>query len=173
MKKRNIILSILLMLTLVFFAACGSKTSKETSDDSLKTMSFQHSSPGNNVIYTFYYEDGSDEVLKQETINTMSYEMFGVDSAEEAKEKVAPFVEQYQGLKGVEHEISYEDTYLKEFVMVDYSQVDLKEVKNIVGFELDNENATYISLEQSTAPLKAQNSGFEEVKDGKFKEFEE
>ncbi|MBJ8325410.1 DUF1307 domain-containing protein [Streptococcus pacificus] len=166
MRKKQIILGLIMTAMLAILVACGSKTSKTES------VSYQSNQKGVDNRVTYYYEKGTDEVTKQEAVTQMSYDFLAVKNAEEAKKKLESFTSMYEGIEGITEDVKFEESSLTETVTIDYTKVNFAELSEIPGIDAVNlENSDYISLDQSVQLIKQQ--GFEEVKDGKFKKFEE
>ncbi|MGT2771438.1 YehR family protein [Streptococcus marimammalium] len=171
MKKRNLIFSLLLMLSLVILAACGKGINQNDSNKEKSVSYFQSSQPGIDIRMTFYYDEKKDIVLKQETNTQLSYAAIGVSTAEEAKKYLNPITSQYEGIDGVTDQIEYGEEHVVEYLVMDYEKIDLKDLANIPGLLSSNfEDPEYISYKQTLEFLKK--SKFKEVKDGKFKEFQ-
>ncbi|MCU9533618.1 YehR family protein [Streptococcus sp. CSL10205-OR2] len=190
MKTKKIILSVLSFFALVVLVACGSggnqeNTKSDSEEVSTKTTTiekkdseksqeigyFQSLVPGIDTQITFYYEASTDMVLKQETHTQASYKALGVTTIDEAKEALAPIFSQYEGIDGITHTVDYGDEYIIENLVLDYENLDINDASKLPGFLSDgNNNATYVSYTKSADLLKE--SGFEEVKDGKFKDFQ-
>ncbi|MBJ8325409.1 DUF1307 domain-containing protein [Streptococcus pacificus] len=166
MKRNKTLISFLLVIVMIILNACGSK------EKTIESIAFQNAIPGRDIRYIFYYEKGSDKIVKQESITIFSYSAFGVDSQEEAKALLDPLSKDYEAIKGVTQTVEYETDYLTEKIMVDYSKVDLKQLKDDPRFEIEGEDADYFSLTRSVKPFRNKTSGFVEIKDGNFKEFQ-
>ncbi|MCU9533619.1 DUF1307 domain-containing protein [Streptococcus sp. CSL10205-OR2] len=165
MKKKKWL--VVLLATIMFLlTACGSK------EKEIASIGYQNSIPGRDIRYIFYYEKGTDKIVKQESITTFSYQAFGVASKEEAKELLDPLSKDYENLKGVTETVEYEKDYFREKITVDYLKINLKQLKDDERFEIEEENADYFSLAKSTKGFRNENSGFVEVRDGHFKDFQ-
>lgn len=71
--------------------------------------------------------------------------------------------EEFQGIKGVEHEIEYGEESATEQLSVDYGTASLSEVARLTGstFDAEAEDGGKVGLEQSRKTLE--DAGFEEV----------
>ena len=149
MKK---ILSVIFLVTmsLVIFVGCGSKNEEAKEAQTTYFMESQ----GLTVEMTYYHT--GDKVTKQTSVNTFPYESIGIESKEEAEEKLASTVEQYQGVKGLEHSIDYQDTQVVEVLTIDYKEVDLDEISKIPGMQDSGKAGGTISLEQISKQLEKQ-----------------
>ncbi|MBJ8349340.1 DUF1307 domain-containing protein [Streptococcus zalophi] len=166
MKRNKILISFFVVIIIIILSACSPK------EKEIESIAYQNAMPGRDIRYIFYYEKGSDKIVKQESVTIFTYDAFGVASKEEAKELLEPLSKEYETIKGVTQAVEYETDYLKEKIIVDYSKIDLKQLKENPRFEIEGEDADYFSLTRSVKPFRDKNSGFVEVKDGKFKEFQ-
>lgn len=137
------ILTILSAILLIFLAGCSSK-------DGSKTYVLEKS--GVKTEITVYYE--SDKVTKQTTVNTMNYEKMAV-TKDELKDVAMPVSEKYQGIDGVEQKIVFDDDKAVETLTIDYTKVDLKELKDLPGMDIDTDVES-VSLKDTEESLLSQ-----------------
>lgn len=129
-------------------------------DGEEKTRTFKAEEPGIEATITYYYQ--GDDVKKQTTENVIEYEAVGLESKDEAKEMFDPESEQFQGVDGVTHEMTYEDDHAIETLEVDYENLDFDEARSLPGMMFEEGAEEYgISMEQSAQMLL--NEGFEEI----------
>ena len=137
------ILTILSAILLIFLAGCSSK-------DGSKTYVLEKS--GVKTEITVYYE--SDKVTKQTTVNTMNYEKMAV-TKDELKDVAMPVSEKYQGIDGVEQKIVFDDDKAVETLTIDYTNVDLKKLKDLPGMDIDTDVES-VSLKDTEESLLSQ-----------------
>ena len=138
------ILTILSAVLLIFLAGCSS------SKDGSKTYVLEKS--GVKTEITVYYE--SDKVTKQTTVNTMDYEKMAV-TKDELKDVAMPVSEKYQGIDGVEQKIVFDDDKAVETLTIDYTNVDLKKLKDLPGMDIDTDVES-VSLKDTEESLLSQ-----------------
>lgn len=148
MKKWLMIsLTLLVSITLV---ACNS-------DDNTVTLQTEQ----NGVIMKIAYKGDGDEVIEQTADNVMPYEALNVTTKEEAQKILAPVVGEYAKVKGITHNMDYQDDKVVESLKIDYEIADPEEVSQLVGTTFEGDISEGISLKKSVEALQAQ--GFEIV----------
>lgn len=132
-------------------AGCGDKE---------ETKTFKADINGVEMSLTYTYS--GDKVLKQTAENKIAYSSLGATNEEQAKTVLGPISQKYQGVEGVDEEISYKDTYAEETVKIDYSKADSAKLQQLLGAMSTGDVSKGVSMKQSQALLEAQ--GFKEVK---------
>ncbi|SMG15488.1 YehR family lipoprotein [Paenibacillus aquistagni] len=142
MKKVLGVLSFVILI--IGLVGCGG--AKEESS------TYTLSAAGTEIEVTYYYKN--DEVTKQTTNSTVAYASMGAANKEEAETIIEPLAKQYENVKGIKHEVEYQEDKLVEKTEVDYTKADLKEVSRLTGsmFE-DAEEAGFVSMKKSEEML--------------------
>ncbi|MDO4871598.1 MAG: DUF1307 domain-containing protein, partial [Candidatus Saccharibacteria bacterium] len=106
------------------------------------------------------------------TENYISYKSLGFndDQKEAAREHVESLYKDYKDVKGVKEEYSFDDTGVKESVVVDYTKADLEELSKIPGMNLSGDVGSAKKISMKTSGEWLEKNGFKEVKEGKFEE---
>lgn len=163
MTKRKLVLGLFSFVALMTLMACGKATA-------LEKAYFQKMTPSVDVRLTYYYDKKSDKVIKQTTQSTILYSKMQAENKEQAKAKLDPVSQKYQGVKGFKESIQYEDTYLVEKLVVDYRKANIKELSKVEGMAFSTNNPeefNYVSYKRSEEMLLK--GGFTKVKKGNFK----
>ena len=119
-------------------------------------------SQGGAATTVTYYAEG-DNVTKQTTENVVDYEASGIADRDEAEKTVGGLVDQYKGIKGVDHSIEFGDTELTETVTITYADLDVAKLAEATGADTgqDPEDARKVSLKEAVKTLT--DAGFTEV----------
>ncbi|MEX2804840.1 DUF1307 domain-containing protein [Streptococcus sp. H31] len=164
MKKRlYLFLGLALSLLAVFtLTACGSKQTE--------SVSYQRISDNDDSRETLYFKEGSDEMIKQVTVYTVTYQGMEVAGKDEAKDLFENDIYRaYKNLDGVDLSFDYSDTKATMTMVLDYAKVDLSQLAD-ADENPDLKQADYLSIKQTEENLK--NAGFEKVTDNKFQELQ-
>jgi len=113
-------------------------------------------------------EHKGDKAISNQTTTTIYYKEAGV-TKDQLKEMIDKYDEEYKDVKGFTHSAEYKDDYMVEKTTLNYEKADLDQLieKKLVTTQKDKK-VDYISY-KSTVDLMKQ-SGFKEVKNGKFEE---
>lgn len=142
---------ILILVLALFLTACGS--------ESTRTFALKQ----DGITTTMVYTTKGDKVTKQTTENIVQYDLAGITSKEQAQEIFAPLVEQFQDIKGITHQLEYEDSKAIETLAIDYEIADYDDIKNLPGMEFSKDPKDQgVSMKKSIEILEKQ--GFKEVK---------
>ncbi|KXT84902.1 DUF1307 domain-containing protein [Streptococcus panodentis] len=164
MKKnaiKTLFLSFVAVFSLFLLAACGSSTKKGYFQYIDKT-----SMRDSRITVTYQ----GDKVTTNETTNIVYYESSGM-TKEDVKEQTDSYANLLKGIKGVSYKVEYKNDYAQEKLSIDFSKANIKELqsKNLIETS-GNQEADYISYKETQKLLK--NTGYSEVKDGKFENLE-
>lgn len=153
MKKKTMSSVLCLMVLVLVLSACGK--------GEVLTKSYEKEENGASIVITYKYQ--GDIVNVQSTDSKIPFSALGVTTKEEAEELLNPMVEQYKGVKGVTHKITYSDSEAVESLSVNYEEADFKELNAKLGtnFPESSKNAK-VSLKKSEDDLKL--SGYVEKK---------
>jgi uncharacterized lipoprotein YehR (DUF1307 family) len=146
MKKKTMSSVLCLMVLVLVLSACGK--------GEVLTKSYEKKSNEGEIVISYKYQ--GDIVNEQSTENKVPFSALGVTTKEEAEELLAPLVEQYKGLKGVTHKITYSDSEAVESVTVNFEEADFEQLRDVIGMDLgsgSNKNIK-ISLKKSEDDLK-------------------
>lgn len=133
-----------------------------------KQVHYQRFSGGTDTRLTYYAR--RDKVTRQETRNTILYSALGVTDKEGAQQILGPLSKRLQGVDGLTEKISYKETYAQEKIVIDYSKVDVEEIRNLPGMRYSaSAKSNNISLKKSEELLKR--NKFVKITDNKFKKF--
>lgn len=141
---------IALLSIILVVSACGASektTTYELKEDGLES--------------TIDYTHKGDEVVKQSTKNTVTYDVYGFTSKDEAESSLLPYTEVYEDLKGIEYNIEFNDDEFVEEITIDYTAVDFDQLEDIEGFEFEGDTGNGISLKETQKLIEAE--GFKEV----------
>ena len=92
----------------------------------------------------------------------MPYTSLGVTTKEDAQAILDPIAAEYQGHDGLTEKIDYKEDHLVEVVEIDYSVVNVEEIRDIAGMVFEGDVSNGISLKRSEEMLLEQ--GFTEKK---------
>ena len=143
--KKHLKMITLLAAFAILLVACGAK--KEES----KTFVLD-----NGIIsteLTYYYV--GDKVTKQTTDTILKYGQPGLENKEQVMEKFGPIVEKYQGIEGIEHNVEYGETEMKESLSIEYAKVDFEKLKNLEGISFAGDPKNGVSMKKSEEMLLA------------------
>ena len=106
------------------------------------------------------------------TTTTVLYSAIGANSKDDAKLMMeAQGSADWDGIKGITHEVEYKDDRFIETTSVDLNKVDLATLNELLPIETDDGKIPeYVSYKLTKDNFL--NQGYTEVKDGKFKELE-
>ena len=163
MKLKKIVVGLLALLGAVVLVACGTGT-KKSADFQLLTQG--QSDIRNHIEYQ------GDKMTLLKTTTTVLYSAIVANSKDDAKLMME---EQgsgdWDGIKGITHEVEYKDDRFIETTSVDLNKVDFDKLGELIPLQTANgEKAKYLSYKLTKENFL--NQGFTEVKDGKFKELE-
>ena len=163
MRLKRIILGLLALLGAVVLVACGTGT-KKSADFQLLTQG--QSDIRNHIEYQ------GDKMTLLKTTTTVLYSAIGANSKDDAKLMME---EQgsadWDGIKGITHEVEYKDDRFIETTSVDLNKVDFDKLGELMQLQTANgEKAKYLSYKLTKENFV--NQGYTEVKDGKYKELE-
>ena len=163
MRLKRIVLGLLALLGAVVLVACGAGT-KKSADFQLLTQG--QSDIRNHIEYQ------GDKMTLLKTTTTVLYSAIGANSKDDAKLMME---EQgsadWDGIKGITHEVEFKDDRLIETTSVDLNKVDLATLNELMPIETtDGKIPEYLSYKLTKENFL--NQGYTEVKDGKFKELE-
>lgn len=162
MKLKKIILSVFALLGAVVLVACGTSATKNTAD-------FQLLVPGQSDIRNHIEYQGDKMTLLKST-TTVLYSALGANSEEDAKKVMEEHGSaDWDGIKGITHEVVYKDDRFIETTSVDLNKVDFDKLGELIPLQTANgEQAKYLSYKLTKDNFITQ--GFKEIKDGKFEE---
>lgn len=130
----------LLLGVLVFLVGCSKS-------DALETTVFESKDGGVQTVLTYYHS--GDDVKKQTADNVIPYASIPVETKEEAQEILEPFVTQFKGIKGITHEMTYNDDHAVEHLEIDYETLNFDKARSLPGMTFDENSENGISLEKS------------------------
>ena len=122
------LLSVIVIVGALVLTAC-SLSAKE------QKVSYEKEENGIKIVLTYYAK--GDKVTKQTSENTIPYSALGVKSADEAKERLKDVLKSYNDVKGVKDELTYGEDAVTEKVEINYTVVDMKKAKKLVGVSTD------------------------------------
>ncbi len=162
MSIKKALLGVLAVFATVLLVACHA-----SKNNASQTADFQKLTAGKSD-YRIHLVYQDDKVSKIVSTSTVLYSTIHADSADVAKQEMEQKgASKYDGIKGVEHKIDYQDDRLVEKVSVDVSKVDLNANASLLGIVgKENGRLDHISFQQSQQNIKAQ--GYTEVKDGNY-----
>lgn len=113
-------------------------------------------------------EHKGDKAISNQTTTTIYYKEAGV-TKDQLKEMIDKYDEEYKDVKGFTHSAEYKDDYMVEKTTLNYEKADLDQLieKKLVATQKDKK-VDYISYKSTFDMMKQ--SGFKEVKNGKFEE---
>ncbi|MBP1906114.1 uncharacterized lipoprotein YehR (DUF1307 family) [Paenibacillus turicensis] len=153
MKKKTMSSVLCLMVLVLVLSACGK--------GEVLTKSYEKEENGASIVITYKYQ--GDIVNVQSTDSKIPFSALGVTTKEEAEELLNPMVEQYKGVKGVTHSITYSDSEAVESLSVNYEEADFKELNAKLGTNFpESSKKAKVSLKKSEDDLKL--SGYVEKK---------
>lgn len=119
------------------------------------------SADGATLTVTYVAE--GDDVVEQTTENIVVYAESGIANRAAAEEQVGELVEQYKGIRGVDHAIEFGETELVETVTMNYTDLDVEAFAKATGAGAEEDPAavTKVSLKEAVASLTG--AGFTEV----------
>ena len=163
MKKqtwKSIFLSLIAIFTLFLLGACGQQ--------SVQKSYLQAINQEKKTDVRITLEHKGDKAISNQTTTTIYYKEAGV-TKDQLKEMIDKYDEEYKDVKGFTHSAEYKDDYMVEKTTLNYEKADLDQLneKKLVTTQQDKK-VDYISY-KSTVDLMKQ-SGFKEVKNGKFEE---
>ncbi|KRL00487.1 DUF1307 domain-containing protein [Liquorilactobacillus capillatus] len=133
-----------------------------------KQVHYQRFNNGTDTRLTYYARQ--DKVTRQETKNTILYSALGAVDKESAQQVLDPISKKFQGIKGLSQKITYKKTYAEEKLTIDYSKVNLDDVRHLPGMRYTSgTESNNISLKKSETLVKRHN--FVKVTDNKFRNF--
>ena len=148
------LLSVAVAVGLIILTAC-SLVAKE------QKVRLEKEENGVKIILTYYAK--GDKVMKQTFENIIPYSEIGVKTADEAKEQLEEVAKSYNDVKGVKDELTYGEDAVTEKVEINYTVVDMKKAKKLVGVSTDGGDISKgVSLKNSIKLLKDQ--GYKEKK---------
>ena len=151
MKRISGFIGVLILV--IILAGCSGGT------ESTRTFVLER----DGVTTTMDYIFKGDKVKKQTTENIIDYALVGLASKEEAKQLFDPLIQEFQNIKGLTHEMVYEDSKAIESLIVNYEEVNFEEIQNLQGMSFDTDaDIKGISMKKSAELLESQ--GFTEVK---------
>ena len=117
----------------------------------------------NGITLQMEYTYKGDTVLQQKATNTMPYAIFPVENKEDIHFLLDRLSEPYQGIKGVEQSIDYQEEQAVETVMIDYGELDFDLAKGIDSIFTDGaDSEKKVSMQAVEKWLLEK--GFEEIK---------
>ena len=133
-----------LLMLMIVVSGCGGSGESKT---------YIQNTKGVSVELTYYYD--GDKVTKQVATNTIDYTELG-QTKEDIKMLLDASSKAYQGIKGVEESVKYDDNKAVETLTIDYEKVDFEVLQNLPGVTLDQETLTskQVSLEKTEVLLK-------------------
>ena len=142
MKK--VLSMVALLMLMIVVSGCGGSGESKT---------YIQNTKGVSVELTYYYD--GDKVTKQVATNTIDYTELG-QTKEDIKMLLDASSKAYQGIKGVEESVKYDDNKAVETLTIDYEKVDFEVLQNLPGVTLDQETLTskQVSLEKTEVLLK-------------------
>ncbi len=105
---------------------------------------FFNAANGVEVKVTYYYK--GDVVLRQDVHNKMTYAIAGVSNKEEAQRRFEQISNAYKNAAGVKETIDYQDDYVTENIVVDYTKANIGELCKLPGTSMTDCNAQYLSM---------------------------
>ncbi|MET3558347.1 uncharacterized lipoprotein YehR (DUF1307 family) [Streptococcus rupicaprae] len=159
MKLRKLLVGLVALLGAIALVACGAKTG---------TADFQLITEGQMDIRN-HLEYQGDKITLLEITTTILYSAMGVNSKEEAME--AQNIGAWDGIKGVDHKVEYQDDRIVEVTSIDLAKADPDVLGELMPIESANgEKVDYLSFKMTKENFEK--LGLKEVKDGQFKELE-
>lgn len=146
----------LLTIMMAFILLAGFTTGK----DDLKEKVFVGEAHGMEIELTYYYK--GDRVLKQKTVNKLTYESLGVEDEEGAREILDPISETMQDTEGLKEKLEYKEDHVIETVELDFEKGDIDELAEVANLETEGDLDEGISMKKSEEFLLEQ--GFKEKK---------
>lgn len=116
----------------------------------LDTAVFTQESSGRTTVLTYYAV--GDEVVRQQTVNTVEYEAAGIPDQAALEGLLDGMAEQFDGLKGLEYSVEYGEKHATERLSVDYRVANIRELAKLTGSEFTGTDEP-VSLEMSRKML--------------------
>jgi uncharacterized lipoprotein YehR (DUF1307 family) len=147
MKMKKVASVTCLMVLLLVLSACGK--------EEVLTKIFERQENDSVVVFTYKYQD--DTVIEQTANIIQPYSELGLTTKEEAGKEMAPVIEQYKELKGVTFNITFCESQVIQYIMINYEKADISELSKVAGKSFDtNDNKKRISMKGSEELLKNQ-----------------
>lgn len=126
---------------------------KEVNPKAVKTCHFLKERPGEITLATYRYQ--GDRVLQQRTQTIVAYSQLGYGNRYAAMKDstITKIVKDHQGIKGLKHQVRYEDHYLVETVTVDYRKANEKKIKQAFPTFSLKGNGQGVSFKQTSRYL--------------------
>ncbi|AXQ78423.1 DUF1307 domain-containing protein [Streptococcus chenjunshii] len=164
MKKALYLILGLTLSVLAFsvLTACGSKKTE--------SVSYQKISEVDDSRETLYFKEGSDEMTKQVSVYTVTYQGMEISGKEEAQNLFENDVySAYKDLDGVDLSFDYTDSEVTMTMVLDYAEVNLSKLAD-ADENPELKKADYLSVEQTSKSLEE--NGYTKVKGDNFQELQ-
>lgn len=145
------VLAAILVIVAVFVVIKGNEE---------QVVTYKYEEDGMTTSMTYYAK--GDRVYKQTTESFIPYSSLGVETEAEAREMVGDLLSAAEGIKGYSDVVEYKEDHMTETVVVDYSVVNIDEIKNLPGNTFsDGDTSNGVSLSKSIKLLE--DAGFKKV----------
>ena len=164
MKKALYLILGLTLSVLAFsvLTACGSKKTE--------SVSYQKISEVDDSRETLYFKEGSDEMTKQVSVYTVTYQGMEISGKEEAQNLFENDVySAYKDLDGVDLSFDYTDSEVTMTMVLDYAEVNLSKLAD-ADENPELKKADYLSVEQTSKSLEE--NGYTKVNGDNFQELQ-
>lgn len=143
-RMKKVLSMVALLMLIIVVSGCGGSGDSKT---------YIQDTKGVSVELTYYYD--GDTVTKQVAKNTINYIELG-QSKDDIKLLLDASSKVYQGIKGVEESVKYDNDKAIETLTIDYTKVDFEALQKLPGVTLDKETVASkkVSLEKTEALLK-------------------
>lgn len=146
-------------------------TSSSSDEEGVVTADFQRIIPG-EIDVRNHFEEKDDRVLLMKTVTTIKYSALKVADAEGAKQQMEKQgASEWDGIKGIDHQIDYQEDRLVETTTVDLTVVDLEKYGSLLNLQsTSGDTPNYVSYVQTVREQEA--IGLTKVENGQFQELE-
>lgn len=139
MKKKYLMLAV--MSVMLILTACGSTETK--------TFVYEEEGLTSEMVFTY----SGDTVEEEVSTTTLEYEALGIRDQADAEEMLGDFALDIEEVEGVTYSFDYGESEAVETIEIDYTAVDLNDLRD-AGIEIQgDEEANEISMEQTEENL--------------------
>lgn len=124
-----------------------------------QVVTYEHEENGITISMTYYAK--GDTVYKQTTKSIIPYSSLGVGTEAEARQAIDGILSATQDISGYSDTVEYKEDHMIETVVVDYSVVNIDEIRDLPGNLFSDGPSNYVSLSRSLEMLEE--AGFKKV----------
>lgn len=149
---KKLLMACVMLFSIIFIVSCSSNEPK--------TKTFVKEDTGIKMELTYTYV--GDKVTKQTANNVINYSALGFDNVEDTKTALEPVLNQYNDIKGLKHFMDYKENEAREYLEVDYENIDYEKAKSVPGIMITGDPKSGVSMKASEKLITEQ--GFVEKK---------